>query len=163
MHLLPHWARQRIKDSKVRELSLRIAPPHDGLAHFDYGPAVRTGTRIRWEALEDFIDFCEADEELHEILETANLDRSGFKDLYMYLASLGLNQWMDDHFITLSTLAYPESLVYALQARRLRIEPAEVRTNLLRYWTKVAAQGRDPDAARVIPRRRPLAQFHARH
>ena len=162
MNLLPQRVQQWLKASRVRELSLRVAPPPDtdGLAYLEYGRQVTPS--IRWEALDDFIDFCETDAELREVLEASNLDRKGFKELYMHLAAMGLNQWVDDHLVALSTLAYPESLVYVLQSRRLRMDPADVRASLLRYWTGVATHGRDPDAARLFPQRRSHVPHHAR-
>ena len=126
------------KSKKVRKLQLKIAPlgPRGVVTDF------LVGTLGRDEALEDYLDLCMADGGVARVMREYNLTREDLVEFYDRLCMVGLGQWINAHFVALSTLAYAEPLQYLAESRR-RMQMlgtvdssrwATIGAELMAYW-----------------------------
>ena len=131
------------KSSKLQELQKKIAPPGRGINDVvsDFRHLLEGGTNEKERALEDFLDLCEADEGVKNVMEIEALSRTDLKQLYIQLSANGLGQWVKGHYAALSTIAYVEPLQYAVRARKRGTGLQEIAFNLLEYWEDKIPQG----------------------
>jgi len=102
------------KSKKVRKLQLVIAP----LGTRDVVTDILGGTGGRDAALKEYLDLCMADGGVAGVMRKYNLTREDLMEFYERLSMVGLGQWINGHFVALSTLAYPEPLQYVAESRR---------------------------------------------
>jgi len=107
--LLYSWKKSR----RVRELQLKIAPR----SVRDLASDIENANE-RTEALDEFIDFCTADQGVAGVMLEYGLTRADLLELYDRFCTMGLGQWIGGHFVALSTIAYPVPLSYVAEARR---------------------------------------------
>ncbi len=124
------------KSSRLQELQKAIAPPNQNLSDLVSNAARSSsgGMSPRDRALEEFLDLCEADEGVKQVMEIEHMSRSDLKQLYVRLLAAGLGQWIKGHYAALSTIAYVEPLQYAVRAQERGVAWLEVVSNLLEYW-----------------------------
>lgn len=79
-------------------------------------------------------DLCEADPEVSNVLGQYGKSRQDLVRLYADLCAGGLGRWIKGHYVALSTLAYPEPLLFLLETERRGITRKEVFSKLLLYW-----------------------------
>ena len=91
-----------------------IAP----LAPRDVVTDILGGTGKRDAALKEYLDLCMADGAVARVMRKYNLTREDLMEFYERLSMVGLGQWINGHFVALSTLAYPEPLQYLAESRR---------------------------------------------
>ena len=126
------------KSKKVRRLQLVIAPrgPRDVVTD------ILGGTSARDAALKEYLDLCMADGGVARVMRKYNLTREDLMEFYERQCAAGLGQWVNGHFVALSTLAYPEPLQYLAESRR-RIQMlgtadssrwATMGADLMAYW-----------------------------
>ena len=123
------------KSSRLEELQKAISPPNQSM-----GDLVANAAR-RGHALEEFLDLCESDEGIQQVMKVESLSRSDLKQLYIRLSAAGLGQWIKGHHAALSTIAYVEPLQYAVRAQKRGVAWMEVVSNLLAYWEGQVPQG----------------------
>ena len=137
MRLLSNIVRSWKKSRRLRALQLKIASGRD-------------------DTLEDFLDLCVEDANVAGVMKNYNLSRDSLKELYRQLRAVGLGQWVKGHFVALSTLAYYEPLLYAVESRRRVKENPEKAADawidevstLLDYWEGKIPQGKLLDRLR---------------
>ena len=131
------------KSSKLRKLQVTIAPPGQTVDDVVAGFMQSLGDRAdpKAAALAEFFDLCEADSGVKSVMELEGLTRSDLEQLYGSLRAVGLGQWVKGHYAALSTIAYPEPLLYLVRSRRRNADPLTVASNLLDYWENKIAQG----------------------
>lgn len=123
------------KSSRLEELQKAISPPNQSI-----GDLVADAAR-KDHALEEFLDLCESDEGIQQVMKVESLSRSDLKQLYVRLSAAGLGQWIKGHQAALSTIAYVEPLQYAVRAQKRGVAWMEVVSNLLAYWEGQVPQG----------------------
>ena len=69
------------------------------------------------------------------------LTRSDLERLYSNLSINGLGQWVKGHYAALSTIAYAEPLLYAVQAEKQGASIRDTAFILLEYWEGKIPQG----------------------
>ena len=131
------------KSSRLEELQKAIAPPNQSMGDL-VSNAINSssgGMSPRDRALEEFLDLCESDEGIQQVMKIENLSRSDLKQLYVRLSAAGLGQWIKGHHAALSTIAYVEPLQYTVRAQKRGIAWLQVVSNLLEYWEGRIPQG----------------------
>lgn len=123
------------KSSKLLELQKTISPPNQCIGDLIANAALRD------HALEKFLDLCESDEGVQQVMKIEGLSRSDLKQLYVRLSAAGLGQWIKGHHVALSTIAYVEPLQYAVRAQKRGVSWIEVVSNVLAYWEGQFPQG----------------------
>lgn len=68
------------------------------------------------EALDALIDYCERNPPILEVMEQIGVSGEDLRDLYHKLQRAGAGQWRGGHYVSASTLAYPDALHYAVHA-----------------------------------------------
>lgn len=143
MGFFSNIARSWKKSSRLRELQIKIAPPgrtvDDVVAGFMQslnGQADEKAT-----ALAQFLDLCESDQGVKNVMELEGLSRSDLENIYMRLNAAGLGQWVKGHYAALSTIAYGESLLYVVRSQKRNIDLLTIASNLLDYWENKIPQG----------------------
>ncbi len=143
MGILSFFFRSWKKSSKLRALQLKIAPP--GLTVDEYVAefmhTIRSGDSNKEKALEEFLDLCEEDDGIRNVMQIESLSRSDLKELYLRLCSAGLGQWIKGHYAALSTIAYGEPLLFLVRAEKTGMNLREISVILLRYWANEIPQG----------------------
>jgi hypothetical protein len=141
--ILSNFSRSWKKSSKLRELELKIAPPGRGVTDIiaDVRNSLNTGANERAQALEEFLDLCQADDGVRQVMETEQLTREDLRHIYRRLAVNGLGQWVHGHYVALSTIAYAEPLQYLAKAERGEVARLEIAGKLLAYWENRIAHG----------------------
>jgi len=131
------------KSSKLRQLQLAIAPPGQTIdsvvAGFMQSLSERPDPKAA--ALAEFFNLCEADPGVKSVMDLENLKRADLQEIYAVLRALGLGQWVKGHFIALSTIAYPEPLLYFVWSRKRNVEALTIASNILDYWENKIPQG----------------------
>jgi hypothetical protein len=106
------------KSSRLQKLQKAIAPPNqkmiDLVSNAIHSPSV--GQSPRDQALEEFLDLCESDEGVKQVMVIERLSRADLKQLYARLLAAGLGQWIKGHYAALSTIAqqfpmFPQALL----------------------------------------------------
>lgn len=123
------------KSSRLAELQKTISPPNQSI-----GDLVANAAR-RDQALEEFLDLCESDEGVQQVMKIEGLSRSDLKQMYVRLSAAGLGQWIKGHHVALSSIAYVEPLQYVFRAQKHGVAWMEVVSNLLAYWEGQVPQG----------------------
>jgi hypothetical protein len=131
------------KSSKLRRLQLTIAPPGQTVDSMVAGFMQSLNGRPdpKAAALAEFLDLCEADPSVKSVMDLENLSRADLQDIYKVLRAVGLGQWVKGHFVALSTIAYPEPLLYFVRSRKRNVDPLTIASNILGYWEKKIPQG----------------------
>jgi len=124
------------KSSKLRELQTAIAPPGQTVDSMVSGfmQSLGGGPDPKAAALAEFFDLCEADEGVKSVMQLEGLTRSDLEQIYGSLRAIGLGQWVKDHYAALSTVAFPEPLLYLVRSRQRNVDPHIIASNLLDYW-----------------------------
>lgn len=135
MGFLTNITRSWKKSSRLTELQKAISPPNQSMVDF-------IANAVRTDALEEYLDLCESDEGVQQVMKIEGLSRADLKQIYASLSAAGLGQWIKGHHAALSTIAYVEPLQYSVRAQKLGLARIDVVTNLLAYW-----EGRIPQGA----------------
>ena len=128
------------KSSKLRGLQAAIAPPGQTIDSMIAGfmQSLSGGPDSRAAALAEFFDLCESDEGVKSVMQLEGLTRSDLEQIYGSLLAIGLGQWVKGHYAALSTIAFPEPLLYLVRSRKRNVDPHTIASNLLDYWeTKI--------------------------
>ena len=131
------------KSSRLEELQKAISPPNQSMGDLVANAVGLSsgGLSPRDRALEEFLDLCESDEGVQQVMRIEGLSRSDLKQLYVRLSAAGLGQWIKGHHAALSSIAYVEPLQYAVRAQKRGVAWMEVVSNLLAYWEGQVPQG----------------------
>ncbi len=124
------------KSSRLQELQKAIVPLNQSVSDM-VSNAVHSssgGMSPKDRALEEFLDLCESDDGVKQVMNIEHISRSDLKQLYVRLSAAGLGQWIKGHHAALSTIAYVEPLQYAVRAQKRGVAWLEVVSNLLEYW-----------------------------
>jgi hypothetical protein len=106
--------------------------------------AMQKSMKAKEDALEEYWDLCEADENISSLMQKYNLSREGLKDAYLDLIDVGAGKWIKGHFVALSALAYSEPFCYLFESeqREKSNENFEkVASDLIRYFREEIPQG----------------------
>ena len=127
------------KSNELQRLQKIIAPPQ-GQSTSDYVrdvvSQIRSGSS---STLEEYLDLCESDKEIAEIMSETKLTRENLKQLYITLESTGMG-WVKGHYTPLSTIAYREPLLYCMNEQG-KSSMVTVAGNLTAYWKGAIRQG----------------------
>lgn len=97
------------------------------------------------DALEEYWDLCEADENIAGLMQHYDLSRKELNDVYLKLINVGIGQWVKGHFVALSALAYSEPFYYLMESeQRGRLDGEdfkEVAVDILRYFREEIPNG----------------------
>lgn len=93
------------------------------------------------QALEDYLDFCQEDPAIQQVMQIEGLSRDDLKQLHARLLTAGLGRWVNGHNMALSTLAYTEPLQFAVRAPKIGMPWAGVVMSLVDYWEERVSQG----------------------
>lgn len=151
------------KFSTVRKLERTMAPPnervHDVVADL-MSVLLRGGPGEKQEAFEQFLAVCEAEMGVRAVLKRERLTRQDLKNIVLFLLGAGLGEWINGHYVALSTIAYAEPLQYVIGAERQGVSSRHMFFCLLEYWQRrmTAAQLLDSlpqefSTATVTPKR----------
>lgn len=83
-------------------------------------------------AEEAFLDYCEKQLKIQDLLKEFSVSRNDLQELYHKLIMAGAGQWTCGHWIPASALAYPESLRYILSRKEDNFQ--ETAFNLIMYF-----------------------------
>lgn len=139
LRLVQSWRKSR----RLRELQLKISPPGQTITGLAEGLKARieSGDDSKNRALEQFLDLCEPDEGVSQVMERYNFARQNLKERYVAMRAGGLGRWVKGHFVALSTIAYVEPLLYLAEAERRGQSRNETYIQLLQYWEGRVPQG----------------------
>jgi len=131
------------KSSKLRELQTAIAPPGQTVDNMGAGfmQSLGAASDPKATALSAYFDLCEADEGVKNVMNLEGITRSDLEKTYASLRAIGLGQWIKGHYVALSTIAYPEPLLYLVRSRKRNVDPHTIASNLLDYWENKIPQG----------------------
>jgi len=133
------------KSDELQRLQKIIAPPQgqltsdyvrDVVSQIHSGSSNASGSS---SALEEYLDLCESDEAIAEIMSETKLTRENLKQLYITLESTGMG-WVKGHYTPLSTIAYREPLLYCMNEQG-KSSMVTVAGNLTAYWKGAIGQG----------------------
>lgn len=96
------------KSSKLAKLQRKIHPPGGStrdLAASLHDQVVSGKSSIREQALSEYLDLCESDPGVQEVMRMYELSRDDLKGIYVQALAGGLGQWVKGHFAALSTIA----------------------------------------------------------
>jgi len=80
MGIFSSLARSFKKSNKLQKLQKEISPPRQsGEDLADYARSLVSGTSRREQALEEFLDLCESDEGVANVIKQYNLNRGDLK------------------------------------------------------------------------------------
>ena len=125
------------RGSTLYKLQKAIVPPHQSLAEnvaslrcsLASGGASETG-RI----LEQYFDLCEADNDVRKVMESEDLVRFDLRGVLMRLLQRGLGEWINNHYVALSTISRATPLQYFVRSERGGVSPEEIYIRLVKYW-----------------------------
>ena len=103
--------------------------------------SLKTGGSERDKALEQFLDLCESDSGVKQVMRSEGLLCSDLKEIYSDLLTVGLGQWIKGQYVALSTIAYVEPLLYIVRAKQRGTNRLEIAGTLLEYWENKISQG----------------------
>jgi hypothetical protein len=95
------------KRRKLTKLSLVLSNPAMDIA------SLMDGSKDR--ALEELIALCEHDTETSRVITSYGVNRDDLIEIYRALVVGGAGMWAGRHWVAVSSLAYPDSLDYALR------------------------------------------------
>jgi len=122
------------KSKKLRKLQLELHPPNISTIHKLSDDIKRGNLKDREQKLEEFYDLCENDINVKAVMKQYGLTREDLKEIHGELNYFGLAQWINDHYASLSSLAYPETLLYIAEARQRNYDPYKTVVILIEYW-----------------------------
>src|SRR5690348_9711528 len=85
-------------------------------------------------ALEEYFDLCESDDGVKRVMAREDLSRFDLKGIVVRLLARGLGEWIQGHYIALSTIAYAEPLQYFIYAEKRGVGRQQISFDLLEYW-----------------------------
>jgi hypothetical protein len=85
-------------------------------------------------ALAEYLDLCENDPNIKEIMVLYNATRTNLEDIYGELLKNGCGGWINGHFAPLSSIAYTEPLMFILESKAQNKNMSEVALDVRRYW-----------------------------
>ena len=85
-------------------------------------------------AFAEYLDLCESDDGVADVMALENLSRSGLQEIYRHLKASGLDRWVKGHYAALSSIAYPDPLYFAARAPNVGMDWGEISLSLLEYW-----------------------------
>jgi hypothetical protein len=106
--------------------------------------AMQKSMEDKEDALEEYWDLCEADENISSLMQKNNLSSNDLNDFYLDLVDVGAGQWVKGHFVALSALAYGEPFYYLIESEKgddFDEDFKKVATDLLRYFRGEIPQG----------------------
>ena len=143
MGLFSNLTRSWKKSTRLQELEKLIAPPnqsvHDLVSAATKSSSVAASPRDR--ALDEFLDLCESDEGIKQVMAVERLSRQDLKELYTHLLAAGLGQWIKGHYVALSTIAYVEPLQYTVRSQRMGNSWPRIVSDLLAHWEERISSG----------------------
>lgn len=123
------------KSRKLQKLQEVIAPPGQTIEQAaDSMYKEIKGDDKNEKALNAFWDLCENDENISNIMIQYKKNRNYLQDTYSKLCAMGLGQWINGHFLALSTLAYPEPLKFVIESENRKIPYQNIVSALFDYW-----------------------------
>jgi hypothetical protein len=140
---LSDMARSWRKSGRLQELQKRVSPPNqsieDMVAKMLQGGGDALASQRR--ALEEYLDLCEEDPNVQQVMRLEGVGRDALKQLHARLLMGGLGGWVKGHNMALSTLAYAEPLQFALRSPKLGMRWEEVILHLMDYWEERLPHG----------------------
>lgn len=91
--------------------------------------------------MDEFLDLCESDVGIKQVMEIEGISRADLNELYTRLLAAGLGQWIKGHYAALSTIAYVEPLQYTIRARRMGNSWPRIVSDLLAHWEERIPSG----------------------
>lgn len=136
MGVFSNFTRSWRKSIRLTKLQKAIAPANESIDNMvaNAMQLLMDDETPKERALEEYLDMCESDEGVKQVMALEHLSRSDLKQLYMSLSEAGLGQYIKGHHAALSTIAYVEPLQYAVRAQQRGVEWPEIVSNLLDYW-----------------------------
>lgn len=139
MGLFGNLFRSVKKPKRLRSLQLRVSPPNQSMDDFVRGMV--EGGDDRDQALAEFLTLCVEDENVSKVMKMYGLTKSGLEEIYQDLLLQGLGQWVEGHYVALSTIAYPEPLRFYAEAQKQGKSKMEMASVLMEYWENRIPQG----------------------
>lgn len=132
-----------IKSSKLRKLQTAIGPKQGASPADSFADMVDTRKAdARAQALEDYLDLCEGDENVAFVMQRYGLQRADLTNFYRFLCASGGGGWVKGHYTPLSSIAYGEPLIFLAETRDpAKWSPSEVAYQLMIYWNGELGQG----------------------
>ncbi len=134
------------KSTRLQELQKIISPP--GQTANDIISDVMSdigGSNDKFErkktALKEFLDLCESDEGVKNVMEIERISRDDLEQIYITLESSGSLGWIKGHYSPLSTIAYSEPLLYTVRSKKTGVNHFDILSNLQDYWSGKISQG----------------------
>jgi len=131
------------KSKQLRKLQLAISPRNQSVADLasHVRASVASGVNPRDQALVEYLDLCERDAPVAQVMTEYQLSRADLKNIYIELMANGLGQWIKGHYAALSTIAYYEPLLYCAESTKRGQSRLETFHALLSYWEGRVPQG----------------------
>jgi hypothetical protein len=131
------------KSSKLAKLQRKLHPPNQSIR--DIAASLReqaiSGFGARDRALSDYLDLCESDPGVQNLMRMYALSRSDLTEIYAQAMLNGLGRWVKGHYAALSTIAYVEPLQYFVEGERQGKSRLKLYGDLLSYWSGDIRQG----------------------
>ena len=122
------------KSKKLRKLQLALHPPNISTIDKLTEDILHSNLKYSEQKLEEFYDLCENDINVKDVMKKYGLTREDLKEIHFLLSYFGLAQWINDHYASLSSIAYPETLFYIAEARQRDYDPQKIVLILIEYW-----------------------------
>lgn len=136
MNRFLNWLWSRRESFRRRKLQLQVSTPDpvspDPLAYLVMLLSRRPTRGER--ALAAYLDYCEGDQLVAEVMKTEQLSRSDLEEIYRRLLANGLDRWVKGHHPALSSIAYADPLIFVSRARNKGMEWKRIANALLEYW-----------------------------
>ena len=129
------------KSGKLSKLQRIIHPPNEGINDLIKNIRNPEVAEQKQKALQEYLDMCYNDVNIAAVMDKYKLKRTDLENIYIDLNSAGFGQWIKGHFVSLSTIAYPEPLIYYCEAKSRGEERMNIIGNLLFYWEGKIRQG----------------------
>ena len=122
------------KSKKLRKLQLELHPPNTSTIYKLKEDVENGNIKDSEQKLEEFFDLCENDINVKDVMKKYGLTRENLKEIHGELRYFGLSQWINNHYASLSSIAYPETLFYIAEARQRNYDPQKIVLTLIEYW-----------------------------
>ncbi len=106
----------------------------DGLITGSIKSSLENGKSKKDLALEEYLDLCESDAGVKNVMKIEHLSRADLEQIYIRLLAAGLGQWIKGHYVALSTIAYFEPLQYLVRAEKRGVSWEVILSSLIEYW-----------------------------
>ncbi len=128
------------KSKEIKRLQSIIDPEIDDLVtKFRYLQSV-DAIKIN-AALEEYLTLCESDENIAQIQVRYKINRNDLKNIYETLSKNGLGGWTKGHQCALSSIAYPEPLIFIIESEQQGKSWGDIVWRLNAYWDGRISQG----------------------